>query len=132
MVSRTSVSPVDLSSAANLWRFGLSREISATLYPALAKRRLWIGLGVNKSWWRGNTYAVAPPVPEEFPTPATTKRGRIDMVAYKLWCEEGRAPLALYIESVVSASSRGHPSQSAGVGSTRAYSIRLTAAQRMD
>jgi hypothetical protein len=36
---RTSVSPV-LSSAANLWRLALSREINAILYPALEKRRL--------------------------------------------------------------------------------------------
>lgn len=39
-ISRTSVSPIDLSSAANLWRLSLSREISAILYPALANRRL--------------------------------------------------------------------------------------------
>jgi hypothetical protein len=39
-ISRTSVSPIDLSSAANLWRPSLSREISAILYPALANRRL--------------------------------------------------------------------------------------------
>ena len=26
------------------------------------------------------TYAEAPPVPEEFPTPATTKMGRMDML----------------------------------------------------
>lgn len=30
------------------------------------------------------TYAVAPPVPEEFPTPATTKMGRVDITADKL------------------------------------------------
>lgn len=39
-ISRTSVSPIDLSSAAKLWRPSLSREISAILYPALANRRL--------------------------------------------------------------------------------------------
>lgn len=31
----------------------------------------------NHALW--GTYAEAPPVPEEFPTPATTKMGRVDM-----------------------------------------------------
>ena len=34
---------------------------------------------------RRATYAEAPPVPEAFPTPATTKMGRVDMVVVKLW-----------------------------------------------
>jgi hypothetical protein len=80
---RTSVSPV-LSSAANLWRLALSREINAILYPALAKRRLVAAN--NQLCIVGEvvtaTYAEAPPVPEEFPRPATTKMGRaVDMTA---------------------------------------------------
>ena len=76
------MSPIDLSSAANLWRLWLSREISAILYPAFAKRRLGVVLeGVDESMMEGGcTHAEAPPVPEELPTPATTKMGRMDMI----------------------------------------------------
>jgi len=63
----------------------------------------------NHATWlkaREATYAEAPPVPEEFPTPATTKMGRVarrvDMTADELWCLHNA--LALYTE-VVNASS---------------------------
>jgi hypothetical protein len=39
----------------------------------------------HASWLRARaTYAEAPPVPEEFPTPATTKMGRMDIIADRL------------------------------------------------
>ena len=34
----------------------------------------------NPASWLMVTYAEAPPVPDEFPTPATTKMGRVDIL----------------------------------------------------
>jgi hypothetical protein len=77
------VSPV-LSSASELVKVGALARDQCDIISGLGKEASDDAQCKREQSRRRTTYAEAPPVPEAFPTPATTKMGRVDMMVVKL------------------------------------------------